>query len=175
MSTRLTTVGGYRQTLCNVDAKDYAVRRINGQVEPVITEARQHQEKMRSIAANMIAGLHWRDFEVMVDLIFTRNGWRRLSAIGGTQKDIHMAIEQPVTGERAFVQVKSQATATVLRGYAARLGKNPIYDRMFFVCHSPKGALSAPENGKIDVWTGARLAEMALKSGLFDWLIVRSE
>lgn len=174
LSTRLTKVAAYQQTICGVEAEDYAVRRINGEVEPVVAEARALHDKMTAVAAEMIAGLHWRDFEVLVDLIFSRNGWRRTSAVGGTQKDIDIAIEQPVTGERACVQVKSRASAAVLRDCATRFSGNTAYDRMFFVCHTAAGKLAVPEGENIDVWTGGRLAEMALKSGLFDWLLERS-
>lgn len=174
LSTRLTQVAAYRQTLCRVEAEDYAIRRINGDTEPVVAKARKMQTRVTEVAAEMIAGLHWRDFEVLVDLIFTRNGWRRSSAVGGTQKDIDLAIEQPVTGERAFVQVKSRADAAVLRDYAERFSGSSTYDRIFFVCHSAKGTLSAPVAENIDVWSGGRLADMALKSGLFDWLVERS-
>lgn len=79
-----------------------------------------------------------------------------------------------MTGERAIVQVKSRANAAVLRDYVARFGENPLYQRRFFVCHTAAGTLIVPEGENIDVWTGGRLADMALKSGLFDWLLERS-
>jgi hypothetical protein len=175
LSTWLTKVGSYWQTICSVEAEGYAVRRINAQVEPVVQEARVLQEEMNAVAARMIGQLHWRDFEVMVDLIFARNGWRRMSAVGGTQKDFDIALEHPLTGERAYVQIKSRADAAVLRDYAARLDRSAKHNRFIFVCHSPRGALDIPENGVVDIWTGARLAAMALKTGLFDWLVERSE
>lgn len=174
LSTKLTCLMAYQQTLCSVAAADYAVRRINGEVEPVVVEAQVLQEQMTAIAVKMIAALHWRDFELLVDLIFGRNGWRRISAIGGTQKDIDLAVEQPITGERAIVQVKSRATAAVLRDSIARFREYPQYERWFFVCHTAPCTLIAPEGENIDLWTGGRLAEMALKAGLFDWLVERS-
>ena len=51
--------------------------------------------------------LHQDDFETLVDLIFARGGWHRVSALGGNEADIDLAVEQSLTGERAFVQVKS--------------------------------------------------------------------
>ena len=53
---------------------------------------------------------------------------------------------------------------------AQRFTADGSYDRMFFLCHSPKGELSAPEDSRIAVWTGPRLAELAVKAGLLDWL-----
>lgn len=174
LSTKLTCLMAYQQTLCSVAAADYAIRRINGEVEPVVIKAQALQEQMTAIAVSMIAALHWRDFELLVDLIFSRNGWRRISAIGGTLKDIDMAVEQPITGERAIVQVKSRANAAVLRESVARFREYPQYERRFFVCHTGPKTLSAPAGENIDLWTGGRLAEMALKAGLFDWLVERS-
>ena len=45
----------------------------------------------------------------MVDLIFARNGWQRVTDVGGSQKDIDLILMQPTTGEKAFVQVESRA------------------------------------------------------------------
>ena len=42
---------------------------------------------------------------------------------------------------------------------------------MFFVCHTPKGRLEHHDHPGIHLWTGDALAEMAVKSGLYDWLI----
>lgn len=57
----------------------------------------------------MIASLHWADFETLVDLMFARMGWQRVSRVGGSQKDTDLVLIQPATGEAAFVQVKSKA------------------------------------------------------------------
>jgi hypothetical protein len=45
---------------------------------------------------------------------------------------------------------------------------------MFFVCHSPKGALSSGDDPSLHVWAGARLAKTTVSAGLFDWLIERA-
>ncbi|MCK6370404.1 MAG: restriction endonuclease [Gammaproteobacteria bacterium] len=173
LSTRLTQVAGYRQTICRVAAEAYVVRRINAVEDPTVGRALALQQELITVAGALIAELHWADFELLVDLIFARSGWRRLSAVGGTQKDIDLALEQPSTGERAFVQVKSRATAAILNDYIARFQADPTYQRMFFVCHSPQGNLPSPADAAIHVWVGPRLAEMTLQAGLFDWLIER--
>ena len=43
--------------------------------------------------------------------------------------------------------------------------------RTFFICHSPDGALSVGQTAGVHLWTGNHLAEVAVKSGLFDWLM----
>nr|WP_293376269.1 restriction endonuclease [Phenylobacterium sp.] len=114
--------------------------------------------------------MDWRDFELMVDLIFAASGWRRVSAVGGSeQADSDLILEQAATGERAFVQVKSAATPVVLHDYLDRFAASGL-DRMFFVCHSPKGRLEAQQPG-VHLWLGETLTEQAIKAGLFAWLI----
>ncbi len=85
-----------------------------------------------------------------------------------------MVLEQPTTGETAFVQVKSKAGQAVLDDYIGRFRRNETYDRMFFVCHSPAGTLSIDDTTGIHIWAGDRLADAAVKAGLFDWLTERS-
>ena len=151
---------------------DNLVRRINEEVEPIVAEALKVQGDLVAVTGRMIGNLHWTDFEVLVDLIFTRGGWHRVSALGGGQKDIDLALEQPVTGERAFVQVKSAATAATLAQSIAAFQASG-YDRMMFVCHSLAGDLPEPDDDRVAVWTGDQLARLAIRSGLFDWLVQR--
>ena len=171
LSTRLTQVSSYRQTICSVRAADYLIRRINGEEEPVVGKARSARDAMTKVAAEMIAALHWADFETLVDLIFSRAGWQRLSRLGGTLADVDLLLEQPTTGEKAFVQVKSKASQVVLDDYLDRYRRDGSCQRFFFVCHSPKGSLSTGEDDRLQIWAGERLAEAAVKAGLYDWLI----
>jgi hypothetical protein len=129
---------------------------------------------MIEAAQEMISGLHWADFEDMVDLIFARTGWQRTSELGGTQKDIDLAILEPATGARGFVQVKSRATQAVLDDYLERYETGGGFNHLFFICHSPRGELRADGREDVHIWARERLADMAIRSGLYDWLLVRS-
>ncbi len=155
-------------------ASDYLLRRINGIEEPVVARAREAKSAMIAVATEMIAGLHWADFETLVDLIFARAGWQRISRVGGIQADTDLVLEQPTTGEIAFVQVKSKAAQSVLDDYIGRFRRSGTYDRMFFICHSPAGTLSVDDTAGVHIWAGDRLADAAVKAGLFDWLTERS-
>lgn len=170
LSTRLTQLAAYRQTICRVRPAAYLLRRINGIEEPVIARARDARSTMIGIAAEMIAALHWSDFETLVDLVFARTGWQRVSRVGETLANVDMILEQPTTGEKAFVQVKSKAGQRVLDDYIDRFRHSGAYDRLFFICHSPRGALRS-DHARHHIWAGERLAEAAVKAGLFDWLI----
>ena len=134
LSTLLTQVAGYRQTICRIKPEGYLLRRINAVEEPVVARAREARSAMVTVAAEMIAALHWADFETLVDLIFARSGWQRISRVGGTQKDVDLILEQPTTGEKAFVQVKSKAGQAVLDDYVDRFRRSGAYQRMLSYC-----------------------------------------
>jgi hypothetical protein len=174
LSSKLTQVAAYRQTLCRVSAEEYLLRRLNGIEEPILIHAREARAAVVQIARTMIEGLHWADFETLVDLILARGGWRRASKVGEGLTDVDIILEQPTTGERAFVQVKSRANRATLNDYVERFRRSGGYDRMFFVCHSPKGPLAEDEIRQVHVWEGDRLAEVAIGAGLFDWLMERT-
>lgn len=173
LSSRLTQVQAYQRTICKVTAADYLLRRINGVEEPAVARARAARDEASAAAEALIAGLHWADFEVLADLLLSRSGWQRVSDLGKTQADVDLIIEQPATGERGFVQVKSRATQAVLDGSIAAYRASGAYARMFFVCHSPSSRLTG-DGPDVHVMTGADLARRAIDAGLLDWLMERN-
>ena len=92
-------------------------------------------------------------------------------------KDIDLMLEQPLTGERASVQVKSAADQSVLNTCVEAFEAHTSANRFFFVCHSPRSALSVITSGDrpIDLWTIERLASAAVDQGLTGWLIERAD
>jgi hypothetical protein len=174
LSTRLTKVAAYRQTLCRVEAEAYLIRKINGVEEPLVAEAKLVQTAVIDVAERLVAQLHWRDFEVLCDLIFARSGWQRIAELGGLQEDTDLVLEQIASGERAFVQVKSEAGQQTLNDYIARFEADPSFDRMFFACHSPRTKLEISGSKPVHVWTGEKLARQAVAAGLLDWLVEKA-
>ncbi len=173
LKSKLALTRNYQRTICQIAASEYLIRRINGASEVIVESAKEAQRALVAAARALIEDLHPKDFELMVDLIFTRSGWRRCSVIGETMKDADLLLEQAATEERAFVQVKSRAGQAVLDDYIARYKRRGDYGRMFFVCHSPRGALKAAD-AAVKVWTGETLAEQAVRAGLTEWLIARA-
>jgi hypothetical protein len=172
LSTRLTKVGAYRRTICAVEAQDYLLRRINGVEEPIIVKSAAARNTMIDVLTESLASLHWKDFETLIDIIFARSGWHRVSALGGTQKTVDLEIEQAATNEAAAVQVKSAANQKTLDEYVQRVDDAERFDRFFFVCHSPKGDITAPAGREdVHVWAGRALAAIVLKMGLLDWVL----
>lgn len=174
LSSALTRVAGYRMTICTIEQEEYLLRRILGEEEPLLLEARQLQSSLEGITQRMIAQLDWRDFEILVDLIFARNGWQRQSALGDGEVDIDLMLNNPSTGESAWVQIKSRASQAVLDDYLDRFRRDGSCDRFYFVVHSAPARLALPEDRHIHLWAGAELARNVLAAGLFDWIIDRT-
>ena len=174
LSSSLTRVAGYRQTICTIDRQDYLLRRIRGEEEPLLVEARRLGAEMEKLAAAMIAALDWRDFEIMVDLLFARGGWQRQSALGVGEVDIDLLLDNPSTNETAWVQVKSSATQAVLDDYLDRYRRDGSADHFYFTVHTSRGSLTLPDERGLHLWAGERLARAVIAAGLFDWLIERT-
>lgn len=171
LSTILTKVVGYRRTICAVD-KDYVLRRINGTIEPVVLKSNRAQRMLLDTLGEAVRLLDWRDLETLTDIIFARSGWHRITKLGGTQKLIDLALEQPVTNERCAIQVKSSASQRNLIEFVKLADETDNFDRLFFVCHSPKQDLKLPPGrDDVHIWSAAELSKTALRLGLADWVI----
>ena len=175
LSSVLTKTASYQRTICKVAAEDYLLRRINDVEHPVHVRAMTLQDELHDVALDMIKLLHWQEFETLVDLIFTRNGWRRTSLLGSTMPDVDLILEQPLTGETAWVQVKTGSTQAELDDYISRFKADGSCNRFIYACASPKAPLMLTGDLKQthELWTGTTLAQKAVSSGLLDWLITR--
>lgn len=174
LSSALTRTASYRMTICRVERADYLLRRIRGEADPLHSEASHLQQQMRQVGLQMIRLLHWEEFETLVDLIFARNGWRRRSVLGKNQPDVDLVVDQPVTNEVAWVQVKTGTRQAELNDYLERFRRDGSYDRFFFVCHTSPGSLTLPDEPRLHLWAGENLAQAAIDAGLFDWLVERT-
>jgi hypothetical protein len=168
LSGALTKLAGYRGTTCDVDVAEYVLRRINGLKTPQVERAVVALQTMKASVLELMRLLGPRDFETLVDLVFTSSGWRRLGVVGKTQKMLDLDITLPSTGERAFVQVKSKTSSAELAEYVAQLDSNGLYDKMFYVFHS--GEAEANDD-RVSIIGPDRLAELVLDAGLTSWLI----
>ena len=169
LSGALNKLAAYRGTSCAVDVADYIVRRINGQKLPVVDDALSAVDRLRQSLRALLDLLTPQDFELLVDLVFTTSGWRRVGAIGGVQKTIDLDLVLPSTGERAFVQVKSRTTPAQLHDYLARLDAlQETHSRMFFVYH--QGTVSCADP-RVTLIGPDGVAAMVIEAGLTRWLI----
>ena len=174
LSSALTRTASYQMTICTIKHADYLLRRIRGEPEPLHAQAIAVGDEMREVALRMIRQLDWRDFEMLVDLIFARGGWQRSSALGKQQPDVDLILIQPTTSQTAWVQIKSKASQAELDDYLGRFRREGSSDHFFFVCHNAAATLSLPLESRLHLWTAERVANATLDAGLFNWLIERT-
>lgn len=178
LSGKLLAVQGYRGTICNVDL-DYLLHKINGTVEPHVAAAQNAFVGLRDALIPIIQKLAPTDLETLTDLIFRQSGWMRTSVLGGTEKDIDLELQSPVTDERIAVQVKSKSNASIWRKYRERFDSMTGFNRFYYVTHSPDKSLLAameedqPEN--FEFWNVEKLAEQAVRGGLTGWLLDKAQ
>jgi hypothetical protein len=168
LSGNLLKVQGFQGTICDVREFEYLQRKVNGLLLPEVEEAVKAENQMVQKIVPLMRLLTWQDFELLVDLVFTNSGWRRVGQVGKTQKTVDIELMLPTTGERAFVQIKSSAGKRDLDEYRARLQNSGAYDRMFFVWHS--GDVREVMENNIALIGPDRLARMVFDAGLTTWL-----
>lgn len=175
LSTSLTQLSAYRQTICSVSASDYLLRRIRCEEGADALTARYAREALSHALLPIIQMLHQNDFELFVDLLFSAMGWRRVSILGGTMKDIDLLLELPATRERAVVQVKSKADQPLADRCIGAMATGWPDARAYFVCHTAPASLSPPAgNDRAEVLTGHQLAGAAIDHGLTPWLMTKA-
>ena len=172
LSGALTKTASYQMTICSVDSLDYLIRKINDQDLPEVAAARSARSALLRSTTDLMRLLTWRDFELLIELVFSQSGWRRISASGGTQKTIDIELVLPTTGEAAFVQVKSKTNQVQLDDYIERFAERDDA-RMFYVYHTSQTTLTCADDRVILVGPD-RLAEMVMDTGLFGWLLKKA-
>lgn len=167
-----TKVVGYRRTICKVKDVSYVLRRVNAQQRQEVVDALAATEQMRGVVVRMMRLLTPKDFELLVDHVFTSSGWRRLGIVGGTERTVDMELILPSTQERAFVQVKSATTQREFddeyRPAFVRMREADVFHRMFFVFHT--GTVRA-DLDDVTILGAENLATLVMDAGLVSWLI----
>jgi hypothetical protein len=122
---------------------------------------------MKAATLNLIRLLEPRDFELLVDLVFSTSGWRRVGVVGGTQETLDMDLVLPSTGDHAFVQVKSDTSSAELAEHIEQIDDD--HQPMFYVWHS--GDVKPPEDKRVKLVGPDDLPRLVMDAGLVSWLI----
>jgi len=169
----ITRTAGYQGTSCSVrdpNVQAALFRRINAERAPEEIRAEEARKTYADAVLHLVRRLGPADFELLVDLMLSNLGWRRQNDVGGTQKTQDISLRQPLTGERAMVQVKTSTTRREFETYAAIFRELGEFDRLFYVYHT--GDLSKVAIGPNEVLIGPeRLAELVVDAGLYDWVL----
>lgn len=172
----LTKVQMFRGTICSVRESKYLLRRINNQTLPEVSKAIESLTTLTEDIKPLIKSLSWQDFELLVDLLFSNAGWQRICTLGKVEKSIDLDAYSPVSGRRAFIQVKSQSNIETFKRYIEEFQSMTQYDEMYYVVHSntlPLEELTLPQN--IQLIGLDHLAKLVLNAGLPNWLITKSK
>lgn len=170
----LAQIQGFRATVCKVRYNNELRRLLNSQPSSEYKAISDAKIILVQKIENAIRQLHWKDFEILVDLIFRNSGWQRLTFIGKSQKYVDIELKEPITGELYQVQVKSRANLIDFIDYANQFS-GTYYRKLYFIVHSPEEDLinyqRSSDNKNIELLLPQRLAEMVVDSGLLTWLM----
>ena len=170
---KLTKTQRFAGTDCQVEAKDELNRVLNDRPCPEFQKISESKTTLINAVANGLSTLHWKDFEILVDLIFRNSGWRRISLLGKAMKYVDMELEEPITGDLYQVQVKSSAAKSDFEEYLRQFSSKG-YRKLYFVVHSPAADLNnyrLPMEKNVELILPNRLAGMVVELGLIDWLM----
>ena len=87
----------FRGTICDVRAGDYLLRKLSDQLSPEVATAEEAERSLMTAIVGLMRLLTWQDFELLVDLVFSTSGWRRVSQVGRTQKTVDLELILPST------------------------------------------------------------------------------
>jgi len=174
ISGRFLQVRRFQGTICSAD-REYATNKINGHRPSIVSEAESALDSLEQRLVPLIQALTWKDFELVVDLIFSNAGWQRISVLGKSQKTLDLDLKSPVTGERAMVQVKSASDRSEYIRYHEEFTQAEDFARLFFVVHSPSHDLDTVHNlPNSTVLCAPELARMVVAAGLTRWLLEKN-
>lgn len=172
---RVSKVQGFRGTICAVEPwiENYLKNKINGVERPDVRKTKEQIDSLQLSIQSLIQGLWWKDFELLVDLIFAQSGWQRLSVLGQTDKDIDLDVFSPVTNRRAFIQVKSEASDEVFDNCVTRFREMDQFDEMYSVVHTCDPKLTNRTENRVNVLDLEKLSKLVINAGLINWLITK--
>lgn len=179
LSGKLLSIQGFKGTICTIKGPvfDYLIRKINCETSPTEQSALDAQKALTQALEQIIPHLHWKEFELLIDLIFRQAGWQRISQLGEVQKTFDLALLSPITQERYLVQIKSQANRKQFEQFRDDTSAITNYTRYYFVVHSPHDDLSNKieiETATHKLWLISDIASLVMQYGLIDWVIKKA-
>lgn len=177
ISGTLAQLQRFSGTCCNVKEIDYLKRLINAETSNKYNSILKEKNSLTSEIEDGIKSLHWKDFEILVELIFRQiTSWRRTSVLGEELKFFDFVLEEPINGDLYGIQVKSKSSLKDFKKYADQFstGKYSEFRKLYFIVHSPEQSLRDYDIGKyenVELILPKRLAKMIVDGGLIDWLM----
>jgi hypothetical protein len=174
MTTKITKVASFQETICRPHGATDLLRRIRCEESKQYSRAARAYDELIVSVGDLLDQLHQKDFELLIELVFSSSGWKRISAVGGTQKTLDLALTLPTTGESCFVQVKSQTNRATFEKLVEELDNYSGYSRMFFVYHTPSSQFDNSNVDRVTVWSRYEVAKQVIGAGLVNWTLART-
>lgn len=173
ISGKLSKIQGFRGTICDVKEIEYLKRLLSNQPSNEFVQIEEDKNILTRAVSESIRLLHWSDFETLIDILFTRAGWQRISSVGKTQKFIDMEYREPVSGKLYQVQVKSSSGMKEYLDYASKFC-NERFEKLYYVVHSnPDGKLPtlSQNHPDVELLMADKIAKMVIDLGALGWLM----
>ena len=113
MTTKITKVASFQETIAKPSGAADLLRQIRGIQSDHHERAARALDEMETAVGDLLDQLHQDDFELLIELIFSSSGWKRISAVGGTQKTLDIAMVLPTTGEHCVKEIRTAALGAV--------------------------------------------------------------
>jgi hypothetical protein len=153
---------------------EYLLKKINGETSAEEERVIKAKDELSESLQDIFKQLHWKEFELLTDLIFREAGLLRVSEVGKQQKDIDLELHSPITDQKIFVQVKSEAGQDDYDDFVKAAEKHKECQH-FFVVHDPLENLkNATPNPMVKIWNVEEIARLVVNYGLVDWLIAKA-
>ncbi len=172
LSGQLNKTASYQGTICTVKPLDYLLAKINAAPIPEIVEAQQARNQLLASTCTLMAMLTWADFEFLVGAVFEGSGWRQVRQPGGSKHTTDIDLFMPLTGERAFAQVKSRTDQGQFNAYLREFKARPE-TRLFYAYHTSDEPIACVDP-TVTLMGAKALANQVLDAGLFNWLLTKA-
>lgn len=176
LSTKLTKTQGYQGTICGINEIEYLKNKINVIKSEQLILVEQNQKNLINSIIPLLQDLNWYDFELLVDLIFTNSGWKRIERRGGAEESIDLDLLMPINNRRAFVQVKSKSTFQEYENYLSKFDTLNQYNEFYYFVNvvEDKRLLELINKESESIFSGYKLAKLVLSCGLLNWVIEKT-
>ena len=185
----ITKTLAYQSTICSFDDK-YAKLLINRILNNPSKEKIETESKYKALVESvetLIKHLSPKDLELLVELIISRSGLKRIGSAGKQEEIIDFEFEHPMTEDVYIVQVKAKTNRREFKQYIAHYDSyfsNNQECKFIYAFHSENLPnfqeeiniwrdllINKDSSKKIILWDSSKLAQLTVDNGLSDWLI----
>lgn len=172
LSGKLNKTTSYQGTICAAKPLAYLLAKINDDPLPEIIEAQHAREQLLASTCTLMSMLTWTDFEFLVGAVFEGSGWRQVRYPGGSKQTTDIDLVMPLTGERAFAQIKSSTDQVQFNRYLQEFQARPE-TRLFYAYHTSEKPIVCTDPS-VTLLGAEALASQVVDAGLFNWLLTKA-